>query len=226
MHLILFDIDGTITDSTKVDDECFIQSFQDLHKIDLKEASWSDFKHVTDSGLTFEIFEQHLDRQPSEEEISVLKRHFYTLLHLRKREIREIEGALNAIKFFTESQSFAVAFATGGWKETAVLKLSAIGLDPNEYILISASEHQSRAAITQLAIETSRKQYKLQAFESMTYIGDGLWDYQTTKELGINFIGIDYQQNNRLRAAGAPRVLVDLIDIEKFFRRTDSSSDV
>ncbi len=30
MHLVMFDIDGTLTETTKVDEECFVRSFKDV----------------------------------------------------------------------------------------------------------------------------------------------------------------------------------------------------
>ena len=33
MKLLIFDIDGTILDSTEADDQCFIQTFKDLYQI-------------------------------------------------------------------------------------------------------------------------------------------------------------------------------------------------
>ena len=30
MHLIIFDIDGTLTETIKIDEECFVRSFKDV----------------------------------------------------------------------------------------------------------------------------------------------------------------------------------------------------
>jgi len=30
MHLVMFDIDGTLTETMKVDEECFVRSFKDV----------------------------------------------------------------------------------------------------------------------------------------------------------------------------------------------------
>jgi uncharacterized MAPEG superfamily protein len=46
MHLVMFDIDGTLTETMKVDEECFVRSFKDV---------WFLVAHVTQhhSLLTF-----------------------------------------------------------------------------------------------------------------------------------------------------------------------------
>ncbi len=213
MDLILFDIDGTLVDSVKTDDECFIQTFKDLHDIDLSGADWNNFKNVTDSGLTSEIFEKNFNRQPSEEEVGKLKTHFYELLKKRIIDITEINGATTALKFLSDLADISIALATGGWRETAELKLSAIKFDSSMLTLVSANEHFTRSEIIRLAIEESLKKEQVMQFESITYIGDGLWDFRTAQTLGINFIGVDHQRNDKLLEAGASNVLNDLVNV-------------
>ena len=215
MHLVIFDIDGTLIDSVKVDDQCFIQSFEELHNIDLSQADWNDFTHVTDSGLTTEIFRTHLARTPTENEVIELKSHFYQLLNQRIKEITEIKGAMKTLNTLIRHPEYAVAFATGGWKETAILKLTSIGFEIGETPLVSSNDHFSRLEITRIAIEKALTEKGLTAFDSVTYIGDGLWDFQSSMELGINFIGLDVQGNNTLLNAGATQVTNDLENLEQ-----------
>lgn len=215
MNLVIFDIDGTVVDSVATDDQCFIQSFEDLHNIDLSQSDWHDFLHVTDSGLTNEIFETHFGRRPLDEEIQELKDYFYRLLTQRSNDITEILGAKNTLTSFIDNPKVSIAFATGGWRETALLKLSTIGFELGDLILTSANEHFDRSEITQLAIDKSLQVENLDSFETITYIGDGLWDFKTAHRLGINFIGIDYHQNDKLINAGAEKVVTDLTDVQK-----------
>ncbi|GAB5409351.1 MAG: HAD family hydrolase [Balneolaceae bacterium] len=214
MNLIVFDIDGTLIDSVKIDDKCFIQTFQLLHKIDLENADWNNFKNVTDSGLTNEIFENHYGRLPTESEVNKVKDIFYSLLKQRDHEMSEIIGANTALRSLINHPEFTVAFATGGWKETALLKLSAIGFDIGELTLVSANDFTKRSEITNLAISRSLAKTGLREFSTITYVGDGLWDWKTTNELGINFIGIDYHNTNKLKQAGAVQILNDLNNLD------------
>lgn len=218
MNLVVFDIDGTLVDSVKVDDMCFIQSFRNLHGIDLSEADWTSFKNVTDSGLTLEIFEMYLQRPPSQMEVLELKEHFYQLLSLRKNEITEIDGAISTLAQLSVHPQIAMSFATGGWKETALLKLSAIGYEPEEFPFVSANEYISRASITQQAILEALKRERLEAFNSISIIGDGLWDLETAQNLGINFIGIDHHGTDQLSKAGARNVLNNLTHVEQIIQ--------
>lgn len=210
MDLVIFDIDGTLVDSVQTDDQCFIEAFQCLHNIDLSQTDWDDFEHVTDLGLTNEIFETRFSRTPTGAEILEFKTHFYALLKKRINGIVEVKGASKVLDSLISNPAFSIAFATGGWKETALLKLSAIGFELGEITLVSSNEHFDRAEIIRLAIEDVLSKTGLNEFDSITYVGDGLWDFNTAKKLGINFIGIDIKRNNILLNAGANPVANDL----------------
>jgi len=207
LKLIIFDIDGTIINSVKTDGECFIQTFNELHKVDLANTNWFDFKNVTDAGLTIEIFEQYLNRIPSEVDIQTIKMHFYKLLKRRIYKLTEIKGALSFIKNLSEKSDVEIGFATGGWKETATLKCKSIGFELNDYILKSSNDHFNRATIIEFVIKEALIKNKIEQFEAIFYFGDGLWDFNTTIELGINFIGVDCNNNKKLQLAGADKII-------------------
>lgn len=52
MTAIVFDIDGTLTNTRKVDDKCFIKAFKNTFEIDISNQNWSEFTNVTDWGIT------------------------------------------------------------------------------------------------------------------------------------------------------------------------------
>jgi len=55
MHLVMFDIDGTLTETMKVDEECFVRSLAEVCSFTDVETDWSTYKHATDSGIFHEI---------------------------------------------------------------------------------------------------------------------------------------------------------------------------
>ncbi|OJJ20172.1 hypothetical protein BKI52_17010 [marine bacterium AO1-C] len=205
MKLIIFDIDGTIINSVKTDDECFIQTFAELYNIDLAKVDWNEFTHVTDWGLTNEIFEKWLNRLPAQTEINNIKTHFYNLLKQRVDEFTEIEQALSFIQQLAAMPDVEVGFATGGWRETAVLKCNAIGLHLNDFIFKSSNDHFKRSKIMASVVEEGKLKHS--AFETILYFGDGLWDLKATQELGIDFIGVDAKRNQKLRKAGVEKII-------------------
>jgi phosphoglycolate phosphatase-like HAD superfamily hydrolase len=214
MKLIIFDIDGTILDSVNADDKCFIQTFKDLYQIDLTHADWNDFKNVTDSGLTIEIFEKWFNREPKEEEIETIKSHFKILLEDNVERFTEIEQSLRFIELLSVQPNFEIGFATGGWKETAELKCNSVGLNLSNYIFKSSNDHYNRGKIIEFVVNEALSQHSITEFESITYFGDGLWDFKTTQVLEINFIGVDFKNNRGLTNFGAEKVIENFIESE------------
>ena len=104
-----------------------------------------------------EIFEKWLNRKPKIEEIELIKTHFKSLLEAHIDEITEITDALAFIQLLSKDPDFELGFATGGWKETAELKCSAIDLDLNKFIFKSSSDHFNRAEIIKLVIKEIQK---------------------------------------------------------------------
>lgn len=217
MKLIILDIDGTILDSVEADDKCFIEVFNELYRIDLKNRDWNSFEHVTDMGLTVEIFEKWLSRRPLNEEIEGVKIRFKELLECHVGEFREVENALSFIQEASAQVGLEIGFATGGWKETAELKCNSIGLNLHEYIFKSSNDHFDRSKIIQLVIETAMNKYSISEFESITYFGDGLWDLASAQKIGIDFIGVDSKSSGILKSAGAQKTVKDFTDLRRIF---------
>ena len=218
MNLLIFDIDGTILDSVKTDDRCFVQTFNDLHQIDLRNIDWNGFKNVTDSGLTHDIFKKWMNRIPNEDEVKAIKLYYKDLLGKGSTEISEIDYAMTFLNKIKRDSEFEIGFATGGWKETAMLKCNSVGFSVEDHLFRSSSDHYNRARIVELVIEDAKRKRKLESFDSIVYFGDGLWDFKTTLKLGIDFIGVDYHNNGKLKHAGAPNVIQDYRDTTKILK--------
>ena len=62
MRLVIFDIDGTLTQTTKADEECFVRSLAEVCGFGEVDTDWSHYKHATDSGILQEIYEAHAGR--------------------------------------------------------------------------------------------------------------------------------------------------------------------
>src|SRR5260370_8152573 len=80
MHLVMFDIDGTLTETMKVDEECFVRSFKDVFGFADIDTDWSHYSRTTDSGIFYDVFTSRIGRSPTAEEVSRFRRHFIHLL--------------------------------------------------------------------------------------------------------------------------------------------------
>ena len=52
MHLVMFDIDGTLTETMKADEECFVRSFKAVFGFADINTDWSHYPRTTDSRDT------------------------------------------------------------------------------------------------------------------------------------------------------------------------------
>ena len=80
MHLVMFDIDGTLTETMKVDEECFVRSFKDVFGFTDIDTDWSRYPRTTDSGIFYDVFTSRIGRSPAAQEVSRFRQHFIRLL--------------------------------------------------------------------------------------------------------------------------------------------------
>ncbi len=80
MQLVMFDIDGTLTETMKVDEECFVRSFVEVFGFNDIDTEWSHYPHVTDSGIFREVYASRMGRPPTALDASRFRRHFIELL--------------------------------------------------------------------------------------------------------------------------------------------------
>jgi hypothetical protein len=59
MHLVMFDIDGTLTETMNIDQQCW---FADI------DTDWSHYQRTADSGIFHAVFTSRIGRSPTAEE--------------------------------------------------------------------------------------------------------------------------------------------------------------
>lgn len=222
MNLVMFDIDGTLTATTGVDAQCFVQAVNDLFNIKDVDTDLTSYKNVTDEGIAEEIIERHTGRGATEKELSDLRRHFVELL--RKEAFSNptlfypVEGAGEILEELVRHPDMEISLATGGWRESALLKLQAAGLDTKNMPMATSSDALSREEIMILSEERAQRAYNLHAFDSVVYIGDGIWDVRSARSVGYQFIGVGIDDGaSRLRNEGAIHIIPDFTNKREFF---------
>lgn len=68
MRYIIFDIDGTLTDTTEVDDRCFTQALEDVFNFKGFETNYGHYVNTTDSGIIDQLFQEQYQRTYTEAE--------------------------------------------------------------------------------------------------------------------------------------------------------------
>ena len=229
MNLVIFDIDGTLTETNAVDEICFVQAFADAHAITQINTNWSEYRWVTDSGIMFQIFHERFGQRPTDCELRNYKSRLANLLetHWAKDSslFAEIPGASHALTRLNHEAEWAVALATGCWRVSAELKLKAAGIHAEHLPAAYAEDGLSRESILQTALSRAQHLFGRSRFEKIVSVGDALWDVQAAGNLGIAFIGVGKGDRGlKLRQVGATHVLEDYADygqLIEFLRKAE-----
>ena len=212
MHLVIFDVDGTLVDSNVVDGEAFSAAIQEYYGIEEIDTTWSDYEYSTDSGILREIVEAHLGRQPTPGEVAEIQDRFVELLSART--IRPLVGAKDMIGELKRRKGYHLAIATGGWRVSALLKLRATGIW-FDMPLASADDHVERAEIVRKAAARAEKDYGVGEYRSVTYVGDGEWDHRAAMAHGYRFVGVG--DNPRMLMLAGGQAVPDFRHARTFF---------
>jgi phosphoglycolate phosphatase-like HAD superfamily hydrolase len=191
--LVLFDIDGTLLYSNGKDSSSFTQSYEDCYNVHFPEIDFSNYPHVSDHTIFRTIIQQDFGRVPTQEEIDAFQDHYVNMI-IEKRKIAphhymEVPGAKKAMDDLLEDPNYVVGIATGGWRRPATIKLAHLGFDTTSLFDSYADNRETREEILQDAINQATAVHGEQ-IQRMVYIGDAHWDVRTTKNMGLNFIGI------------------------------------
>ena len=221
MKLAIFDIDGTLTNTNTVDDGCFTRALSEAHGINEINTDWASYAHTTDSGITQQIFQERFGREPEDSELDKLRSCFVNLLsdqyHSNSSGFAEIAGASVALNALRRESDWAVAIATGSWRESALLKLRAAKINFDGIPAGFAEEGLSREEILQSAVSQALAQHQLNNFAKVVSIGDGVWDVRTASRLKFAFVGIGGgERAATLGRAGAKQVIQDFTDYGRF----------
>ncbi|TVR64232.1 MAG: HAD family hydrolase [Candidatus Competibacteraceae bacterium] len=190
MHVVCFDIDGTLVDSAGFDGDLYAEAIQDVLGVAI-DTDWSRYENVTDSGILEKVLEvhsspehrAHLAREIQSNFIERTERYLSENSHA----IREVPGAVALVDALRKSPGVRVCVATGGWKATATLKLRTIGLEPNNLPMATGSDAVRRTDIMLLAESRAADGVVVR---KRTYFGDGVWDQKAAAALGYDFVAI------------------------------------
>lgn len=186
MHHIMFDIDGTLVDTYELDSNLFMDAVQAITGICI-DPDVSKYRNVTDAGILDEFFDLNGIIKKQEMEKRVKEVFIDNLRHsIANEPVREIPGASAFLERLKAMDDVVVSFATGGWYESAVLKLKSAGIGYSAIPIASSNDHISRTAIMRIAAfrATGGKDCPC------TYFGDAVWDKTASEKLGYNFVSV------------------------------------
>jgi len=220
--LAIFDIDGTLTRTSGVDDDCWVRAVRLAWGIDGISTDWASYRHSTDEGIAAEVMETHAGRSATRGDLDELRDCFASLIESEAREhpqrFAPTPGAAEILKELP-SRGWTPAIATGGWRRTALVKLRVAGVCVDGLPAAFADDAWPREELIRLAASRATQMHSAGGggpIERIVYIGDGVWDVTAARARGYGFVGVAGEpRQSELRRAGATTVLEDLREVER-----------
>jgi len=211
--LVIFDIDGTLTDSVTVYHKVVIDSLN-LMGMDNVDTDFFNYKYHTDSYTLKVNYESHFNQSFSKSLLNEFENILFSELGKYPPTI-EIKGAKNCVRSLLD-ENFAVAFATGSLPKPAVLKLQQSDIWYKERLIATSKISFDRETFVLQAIENARSYFDIIEFDKIYSVGDGIWDLKTAQRLNLNFIGIGSRQKDILLANGCTTFFNDLRELPAY----------
>ena len=216
MHgLVIFDVDGTLSLTSGVDDDCWSEAARDVLGVSGMSTDWSTYSHSTDEAIASDLIRDRTDLPRTDETVHRVRDVFIARIRSAlagdSSLFRPVPGSPGVFDLLRE-QGWASAIATGGWRTTACLKMDAAGVRHAGIPAAHADDAHPREAIVSIAAQRAVDRHGI-AFDRLVYVGDGIWDVRAARHLGIGFVGIgEGDREIRLREEGAEIVLPDYED--------------
>jgi len=196
VEAVVFDIDGTLLQSDANDDALYLAAIRDvLGKVKLR-PSWGMYTQFTAAGILAEILNDNaIDATP--DTVAAVRNCFVASVRRHVSEhgpFEEIPGARAFVQSLHNSTTHRIAYATGGWRGSALLKLSLAGFPVTDVPLATSDDHFERQEIMLHALRQLNG-----AFDAVTYYGDGNWDAVAAKVLGWQFVPVGRKLNGLTR---------------------------
>jgi phosphoglycolate phosphatase-like HAD superfamily hydrolase len=226
-RLAIFDIDGTLTRTSEVDDACYIRAVREEWGVPSMSTDWSAYEHSTDNAIAAEIFRRARGREATPSELGALRDRFAGLVAAEAERAPErfqpVPGAPSLVVELPQ-RGWAVAIATGGWTPSARTKLARAGVPAADIPAAFACDARPRQEIIAIAASRAAARLGVERFERVVYLGDGVWDARACAAAGLPFVGVAQgQRAERLRDEGASVVLPDFADVARVLRALDEA---
>lgn len=220
MKLVMFDMDGTLTDSFAIDENCYVLAIQQALGLDNVVTAWETYTHTSASYCLQEIVRDSRGEPVTPAESQAVQARMIALMieisRLKGRGTSEIPGAAACVRELLR-QGYAVAIASGDWEATARHKLTTAGIPFQNLPAAYCDEAHARTEIMRTSLARASKHYACEQFERTIYIGDAAWDVRACRDLGWPLVAVGTGDHaTRLRSLGATNVIADYRRMEEF----------
>ena len=228
MKLVIFDMDGTLTDSFAFQENIYVRAFEQAFNLTDVRIDWASYPHTSSSYCLEAVLRERCGRDATPADSHAATQAALRLMaDIQKntgRRTREIPGAAAAMREL-QRRGYAVAIASGDWEATARHKFATaeIPLDGLPFAFCEAAH--ARTEIMQAARARAAAHHGRADFDRVTYIGDAPWDARACRELGWPLVCIGENDHAaHLRSLGVTQVLPHYLDLDGFLQAVEQAS--
>ncbi|WP_087016915.1 HAD family hydrolase [Thaumasiovibrio subtropicus] len=198
MQHVMFDIDGTLIQSYEFDGRCFADAVREVTGHELA-IDWTIYPNATDRGILMTLIELALPHWSLDALEAAVKMVFLRRVteHLAAQPAEPVDGAIAFFNALKQSKEYTLSIATGGWRESALLKLASAGFDVSDLVIGTSNDHHERIEIMKTALRGADPKNQW----PVTYFGDAQWDIDACETMQINLVivgsRVTYRQQMR-----------------------------
>jgi len=225
MQLVMFDMDGTLTDTFSLDENCYVLAIEQALGLTAVVTDWESYPHASSSYCLEAIVSRARGHAPTPAESRAVQQRMIKLMEdlyvAKGRATTEIPGAAACLRALQDA-GCAVAIASGDWQSTAHHKLRTARIPFESLPAAFCDASHVRTEIMRAALSRASAHHGGANFDRVVYIGDGAWDVRACRELAWPLVGVGRgAHGERLRRLGATQVVPDYVNHGEFLSALD-----
>ena len=201
--LLVFDLDGTLTDTNAVDGGCYLAAVDAAYGPIRHRERASDYRHVTDEGILAETLRDN-ELIWRDATVAALKEDFVArMAAVFDAAPPEPLAGVSSFLAWLRSKEVPWCVATGAWFASARLKLDRAGLALDDAAVIACDGVPAKRDILSAALAVAMDRHGPGvADRPPIYLGDRPYDLRAARELRWDFIGVGDRVREAAEADG------------------------